>query len=494
MYIENHLDILGMGRRQLQPWSVSGKYTPHSVSLPIRANYRCITPWRPNTGYENIQITPFRITKSFNGLDSCNQPLKFPNLVTGLHKNPAHAFQTALYTRYTPSEWIQKQIKYYNEADSNRHYSERLRNDTVRVIRDADEKIQQWQFDTGRKIGERISDVTFWRNEVSSELERLYQETERLQNSKCVVEKAVQDLEGPIHLTEECLYQREARKGTELVHDDSEKCLLREVEILQINKKKLESCLDQCKDQLRTCRASQNQLELDLKNKENALGIDMLCHQLSNHSQGLQYYAGIEKYDPCVSEQQNWAEATNQIIQRSQVERNNSRQLRTTAEALVTKVAQELWETWSNTNNALDQRSSELLEAKNKLQQNLQKVQQEIFDTEKNLELTRKAIADKRYALKVAHTRLEARMHRPDFELCRDHVQSSLQKEIENINYQVERMYKALKEVENQHQRLLRTRNALEQDLALKIDALYIDEEKVSGLRRSYPVNVMFRF
>jgi len=49
-------------------------------------------------------------------------------------------------------------------------------------------------------------------------------------------------------------------------------------------------------------------------------------------------------------------------------------------------------------------------------------VQQEIFGVEKNLELMRKAIADKSYATKVAHTRMEARMHRPDMELCRDYA------------------------------------------------------------------------
>ena len=43
---------------------------------------------------------------------------------------------------------------------------------------------------------------------------------------------------------------------------------------------------------------SQNQLELDLKNKESALGIDTLCHQINNQSRGLQYYSGIEKHDP----------------------------------------------------------------------------------------------------------------------------------------------------------------------------------------------------
>lgn len=34
-----------------------------------------------------------------------------------------------------------------------------------------------------------------------------------------------------------------------------------------------------------------------------------------------------------------------------------------------------------------------------------------------------KAIADKSSALKVAHTRLEARSHRPEAELCKDYAQ-----------------------------------------------------------------------
>ena len=110
------------------------------------------------------------------------------------------------------------------------------------------------------------------------------------------------------------------------------------------------------------------------------------------------------------------------------------------------------------------------------------------------MELLRKAIADKSYALKVAHTRLEARTHRPEIELCRDNAYISLQREIEDIYNQVERMHKSLKDMECQHQRLLRTRNGLEHDLALKIDTIYIDKDKVCGLRRAYPVNAMFRF
>lgn len=62
-------------------------------------------------------------------------PLKFPNLVTGFHRNPAHAARTALYTRYTPCEWHDNQIRLQNEVDATRHYSDELRDRSVRLIR-----------------------------------------------------------------------------------------------------------------------------------------------------------------------------------------------------------------------------------------------------------------------------------------------------------------------------------------------------------------------
>lgn len=63
------------------------------------------------------------------------EPLKFPNLVTTNPKNSPYSSQVALYTRYTPNEWFQQQVKFYNEADSNRHYSERIRSDAVKTMR-----------------------------------------------------------------------------------------------------------------------------------------------------------------------------------------------------------------------------------------------------------------------------------------------------------------------------------------------------------------------
>lgn len=58
-------------------------------------------------------------------------------------------------------------------------------------------------------------------------------------------------------------------------------------------------CLyDKVQTQLKNNRAAQHDLELDVRSKESSLGIDSMCHQLNNYSKGINYYGGIEKFDP----------------------------------------------------------------------------------------------------------------------------------------------------------------------------------------------------
>jgi tektin-3 len=140
--------------------------------------------------------------------------------------------------------------------------------------------------------------LTFWRNEARTELERLLTESDLLQEARRSLEKAIADIEGPLHIAQECLYQRENRQGIDLVHDNAEQSLLQEVEIYRNSQEKLKCLYERIKDQLRNNRAAQHELETDVRSKEGALGIDNMCHQLNNFSKGINYYGGIEKYDP----------------------------------------------------------------------------------------------------------------------------------------------------------------------------------------------------
>lgn len=178
----------------------------------------------------------------------------------------------------------------------------------------------------------------------------------------------------------------------------------------------------------------------------------------------------------------------------SQSERAKSVQLRSNTDTLVNRIATAVWDNWSQSNGALNRRAGELAEAKNNVQLHLQRTQQEMFDVARNIELLRKAIADKANPLRVAQSRLEARGHRAGLEQCRDAAHVRLVQEVHEIQQSVAALQRKLSDAERQHQQLVHTKSALEQNLRLKVNALHIDREQCMGLRRSFPVDSLIKY
>ncbi|CAL1673852.1 unnamed protein product [Lasius platythorax] len=484
---------------QLQPWSTVGvlscmeQAAVPSVSVRVGEFHKTSRShhWRPMLGYKILEAAPLSAQPVTNlMMDACRtpygmmtKPLKFPNLVTSFDRNPSHAARAALYIRYTPYDWMQNQIRLYNEADSNRCYSEKLRKDSVRLIREADEKIQKKRMENGRKLGESFIS---WRNEIASELERLITEDCKMQECRRDLQITIQNLEGQLHIAQECLYLRESREDADLIHDEVERALLKEIETVRNCEKKLEQFTNRCIDQLTNDRAVQHQLQINIRDKETVFETD-LCRDL-------QYYDRIEKYDPSATETESWAKTANNVVKKSETERVKSHQLRNDIDNAVNAVSCEIYKAWENTNKALDRRVIEILKAKEKLQTHLHKIQEEILDIEKSMKLMQKTIADKGSELKVVNMRLEIKIYQnPEAELCKDHAQGII-KEVKDINKIVYDMNLKLQQCEAQHQQLLRTRCDLESDLKSKTDALFIDREKCMGFRRSYPISSTVKF
>lgn len=74
------------------------------------------------------------------------------------------------------------------------------------------------------------------------------------------------------------------------------------------------------------------------------------------------------------------------------------------------------------------------------------KVMDETASQEKNIAALKKAIADKEGPVKVAQTRLEARNHRPNMEMCYDTVQCRLISEVQEITKNMQRQAEMMKE------------------------------------------------
>jgi len=401
---------------------------------------------------------------------------------------PSIAARSGNSTRFSPGDWSASNIHHYNSADASRQESERIRNEAIRLIREREDKTVTTQRDADRRIGERLGDEVHWRAELQTELELNINFTHQLENSRRNLEKALAETEGPMRVNSECIYNREGRKEIDLVSDGVEHSLVREVDKIRECQAKMKHTLDQVNHQLGVNKDCRHQLERDLANKDHGINIDHTVHQLNNKSGGINLHGGIEKMDQHVSIPDSWMDFSHRNIQASQSARSATQRLMGEVDNLVTLCANEMWSHWSNTNMSFQQRISETTDAHNKLQSHLSKTMQEIYDQEKHIESIKAAIRAKEAPLKVSQTRLEARSHRPDVELCRDPPYHRLVQEVNELQESIELLNRKLNEAESAHQDLLRNKARLEHDLKIKSNSLFIDRERCLSMRKSFPV------
>ncbi|XP_005349932.1 tektin-3 [Microtus ochrogaster] len=438
----------------------------HSLSLP----------WRPNTYYKTVSNYPTLSPYCTRAQRVCESTML-----------PFVSNRTTLFTRYTPDDWYRSNLVNYQESNSSRHNSERFRVDTSRLIQDKYQQIRKTQVDTTQNLGERVNDIAFWKSEITHELDEMIGETNALTDLKRRLERALMETEAPLQVARECLFHREKRMGIDLVHDEAEKELLTEVDAILCCQERMRRHLDKAIAQLASDRAAQHELEKDLSDKQTALRIDGKCKDLRNTSEGVSYFRGVERVDATVSVPESWAKFTDDNILRSQSERVASTKLRDDIENLLVVTANEMWNQFNKVNLAFTNRIAETADAKNKIHVHLSKTLQEIFQIEMTIESIKKAIKEKSAFLKVAQTRLDERTRRPNIELCRDTAQLRLVNEVYEVDDTIQTLQQRLRDSEDTLQSLVHTKTILEQDLAVKANTLYIDQEKCMSMRKSYP-------
>ncbi|RUS91484.1 hypothetical protein EGW08_000808 [Elysia chlorotica] len=360
--------------------------------------------------------------------------------------------------------------------------------DTTRLCREYEDRMVRNQAAVGKRLGERLGDINFWKSELNNELDLLISETNALNEAKRLLEKNLAETENPLHIAQECLYNREKRQSIDLVHDCPEKELIREVDLIKRCQERLRNTVDRANVQLGLNRAAQHELERDSGDKFIAQNLDLTTQQLRMTSRGVAYHDGVHRIDNSISVPETWAKYTNDNIQRSQAERAASKQMRNEIETVMNNCNNEMWQEWNTVNTALCHRIQETTDARNKLQNHLNKTLQEIYDMEKNIELIKKAIQEKERAMQVSQTRLDTRLRRPNVELCRDAPHNQLVEEVSQLIDTVDHLQHRLREAENALQALLRTKGALEQDLSIKNNSLFIDREKCLAMRKTFPI------
>ncbi|NXR12014.1 TEKT5 protein, partial [Semnornis frantzii] len=321
--------------------------------------YGSLSSWRPSLLHRMVSV-PAGDDKQLN---PTGRP---PTLLPALH--------SSLHARYSTSDWHRANMAQLKGSEASMYSASKLNTDSRRLIQDKDQLTSHMQEGSTRNLGERICSIDFWRAELSYELERLLKETHALETAKRRLECSADEMQGPLKIALECLYQREKRNGIDLVHDNVEKSLMKEVDVFKDCQETLTKHAEMIDKQLSINRDAQHALERDLFDKSSAHFIDEKCFNLRNTSESIHFYRGVERANESVSVPATWAKFSEDNIRCSQNARANSVKLREYAEAELESTSEEMWNHFVSTNLAFNNRIAEVDDAKNKLQVQLSKV------------------------------------------------------------------------------------------------------------------------
>ncbi|KAJ4434396.1 hypothetical protein ANN_22956, partial [Periplaneta americana] len=361
-------------------------------------------------------------------------------------------------SRFTLSEWYLNNRHRYKTAEDQQQIAER-------VIAESD------------RLRELIADATKLNKiEVDTRLEERIKDTEHLKKEN---ELQKQNVAKKKRL---CL---EGRLGIDLVHDDVERELLKEVETIEGAQSLLRRTLEQTNEQIRLLRSTKYFLDRDNEDKTNALNIDMYCASLQETSLNLSMYHGIAPLDGSNVTKEEWEHFSKQFIERAAREVNNARPLRSYIDTLLKQITEDLLNQYNITNEAFRRRIAETRETKIKLENEHHETLRQANEMMRNITRLEKAIAEKEGFMALAHTRLGHRAQRSAVELTKDEVETRLIAEVRELRDNVSALQQMLAEAQASLRYLLKTQVQLEEDINIKANTLKIDEVDCMTLRES---------
>ncbi|XP_012508043.1 PREDICTED: tektin-1 [Propithecus coquereli] len=389
--------------------------------------------------------------------------------------------------KFLPLEWHIANKSQYHRAEAQRSRSERLVAESQRLVDEIEKTTRKSQSDVNKKLEQRLEEVRFWKKELDDKLEQLVYETEDLLTYKTRLEKALESFKEPLHITETCLAYREKRVGIDLVHDEVEQELMKEAEIIRGVMALLTRTLEEAAEQIRLNRSAKYNLEKDLKDKFVALTIDDICFSLNNNSPNIRYSENVVRIEPNSVSLEDWLDFSNTNVEKADKQRNNSLTLKALVDRILSQTANDLRKQCDVVDTAFKNGLKETKDARDKLAAHLAKVMEEIASQEKNITALEKAILDQEGPAKVAHTRLENRTYRPNVELCRDVAQYRLIREVQEITHNVARLKETLAQAQGELKGLHRRQLALQEEIHVKENTIYIDEVLCVQMRTSIP-------
>ncbi|KAL1281731.1 hypothetical protein QQF64_000534 [Cirrhinus molitorella] len=389
--------------------------------------------------------------------------------------------------KYTPEEWFANNSALLNRAVADRNHADAICQESKALKAETDAGTLRTQTAGTKHLGNRLQDIHRWRSELEQLIERLIAETDLLTASRRRLEKALDATEIPYAIATDNLTCRERRFGPDLVEDQVEQELLKEVELIRNIQALLKKTLDQTVNQIRLNREVKQTLELDWSDKQEAYILDDQCGRFNNRSTDTQRHPSSAVLQDQVCDEEVWRKFTLDNLRLAEREEVASQALRRLIERVLHETTEDLRAQCAAVDRAFNQRCMELSQAKTQLELHLAQILEQIGAQERNITNLQQAVYDKEAPLRVAQSRLHYRTLRPNMELCRDQPQLSLLGETAELNSTVSALQQQLHEARKSLSDLEESRLSLEKDISCKTNSLLIDREKCMTHRTRYP-------
>ncbi|KAA3674471.1 tektin-3 [Paragonimus westermani] len=177
-----------------------------------------------------------------------------------------------IYPRYSEDAWNQVTKVATRNANNERSEAEQMRLETWRAIREANKRTKDMQNLSTQKLKNRMQDIEYWRNELSSEIRTMDQEQDKLkiefytqilypQEKLRVMNMAKCHIQKPLRIAEECLINREGRQGIDEVKDAVERALNKTVQEIHETEKLVQLLTQSIEDKLKPLKVAETRLK-----------------------------------------------------------------------------------------------------------------------------------------------------------------------------------------------------------------------------------------
>ncbi|CAH2058448.1 unnamed protein product, partial [Iphiclides podalirius] len=389
-------------------------------------------------------------------------------------------------TRYSTGDWRKNNefILTPTAVNKAKRFEKESKNDSANVFNKLDAKLDN----SNKQLDKRVRDLSNWKKEVEKTLKAITDEIDTLDESRARLKGACRILMLPEAISRECLELRTQRYEPDLVRDDAEQELIREVAIVGEIRRVFMNTLAKVEEQMAMNRAAKAAIEFDWNDKMISLKLDEANLKLTPDSNVLMYHPGVARWPENASSLEYWKHYCAESIRNCEEVRKKSENLRGDLMTAIIKGSEDMKLQADRTNAALSETVAVTEQMCDKLEETLKDNLQTVADIENLIDELKESIRRVDERNKLVMTRLHERNYsRPNVENCRDEAQYALIAEAKLVKESSRAFYDKLRDAEAVRTELMTYRGDLEKEIACKRKSLNIDKDRCSRIRSHMP-------